>query len=328
MKYNLYNKCLLGVALAALAGFLAAPSWAQCTTNANTNVTVDAALSDANARSIHTANWGSQTFTVTGSGCFKLDSITFSVRKVGDPANDLTVEIRNAVSNVPGTEVKASKTVAEADVPSTYATPLTVTFDTPPEVFGGVQYALVVYTTGGNANDGYRLGLDDGNPYAGGKYCRSEDSGVNWSQCFSDDLDVNLSICVTNCTVVCVLSQGYWKNHPEDWPESVQNNGLTLGTVAYTAGQLLSILQQSPSGNGLVSLAHQLIAARLNEANGAEVPSGIADAMAAADALIGDLVIPPVGSGYLHPSETSDLAGTLDEYNNGLTPGGPPPCEE
>ena len=105
-----------------------------------------------------------------------------------------------------------------------------------------------------------------------------------------------------NCT------QGFWKNHPENWCASP----LLVGNVVYSQAELLDILNQPVEGNGLVALAHQLIAAKLNASCG----SPVADATPAADALIGSLVIPPVGSGFLDPSVTSDLVDALDEYNN------------
>lgn len=122
----------------------------------------------------------------------------------------------------------------------------------------------------------------------------------------------------------CTRTQGYWKNHANNWP--VQS--LTLGTVAYTKAALISILREPVRGNGLVSLAHQLIAAKLNAASGASVPPDVASAIAAADSLIGPRVVPPVGNGYLSPSSTSSLTTTLDNYNNGLAPGGPPHCDD
>ena len=118
----------------------------------------------------------------------------------------------------------------------------------------------------------------------------------------------------------CTLTQGYWKNHPEDWPVVA----LTLGTVTYTQAQLLAILNTPVKGNGLISLAHQLIAAKLNIADGAD-DSDIDDAIEDADNLIGSLVIPPVGSGFISPSETSDLIGDLTDFNEGET--GPGSCD-
>ena len=44
-------------------------------------------------------------------------------------------------------------------------------------------------------------------------------------------------------------------------------NELQLGNVTYNQQELLSILSQPVRGNGLVLLAHQLIAAKLNIAD-------------------------------------------------------------
>ncbi|MGH9930975.1 MAG: hypothetical protein ACREA9_17345 [Pyrinomonadaceae bacterium] len=121
----------------------------------------------------------------------------------------------------------------------------------------------------------------------------------------------------------CTRTQGYWKNHADAWP--VQS--LTLGTVTYTKAQLISILRTPVRGNGLISLSYQLIAAKLNQASGTSVPPAVASAIAAADALIGGLVVPPIGSGSLAPDSTSSLTAILDAYNNGLTAGGPPHCD-
>ena len=120
----------------------------------------------------------------------------------------------------------------------------------------------------------------------------------------------------------CTFTQGFWKNHPNSWP--VQT--LKLGTVTYTKAQLISILNTPVGGNGLISLSYQLIAAKLNIASGASVPPDVSSAIAAADALIGGLVVPPVGSGFLSPSATDTLTTTLDTYNNGLAAGGPAHC--
>ena len=129
----------------------------------------------------------------------------------------------------------------------------------------------------------------------------------------------------TATPVGCVFGQGYWKNHPSAWPVTE----LQLGNVTYTQQQLLDILHQPVRGNGLVLLAHQLIAAKLNIANGAD-GSCIQQTIADADALIGDLVVPPVGNGYLAPTDVSALADTLDRYNEGFLcapscEGSPPP---
>ena len=135
----------------------------------------------------------------------------------------------------------------------------------------------------------------------------------------------------SNAATNCTFTQGFWKTHgaggchsgnnPNVWPVS----SLTLGNVVYSAAQLCSILNTPAQGNGLISLAHQLIAAKLNVAYGAS-SAAIAATIAAADAQIGNLVIPPVGSGFLSPGSTSSKTNGLDQYNNGVT--GPGHCSE
>ena len=120
----------------------------------------------------------------------------------------------------------------------------------------------------------------------------------------------------------CTGTIGFWRNNEDEW--AVQS--LTLGTVNYTKAQLLQILNQPVQGNGLISLSQQLIAAKLAAAAGATVPASIATAIADADALIGGLIVPPVGGGSLSTGSTSSLNSTLATYNRGETPGGPPHC--
>jgi hypothetical protein len=147
----------------------------------------------------------------------------------------------------------------------------------------------------------------------------------------------------------CTLTQGFWKTHgpagcasgnnadawmEASWPVGVPTVStgcpagaqpvLTLGTVNYCAAQICAILNTPASGNGLIFLAHQLIAAKLNVIMGATPPPSIVTAISNADALIGSLVVPPVGSGFLSPGSASSLTNTLDDFNNGTT--GPGAC--
>jgi hypothetical protein len=146
----------------------------------------------------------------------------------------------------------------------------------------------------------------------------------------------------TQCTTFdcggqgCTYTQGFWKTHgpvgcatgnnTNKWWDATNNvavTSLTLGSVSYTDLQLCSILNTPAGGNGLISLAHQLIAAKLNIANGSSATS-IQSSIDAADALIGSLVIPPVGNSSLAPSVTSSLITALTNYNEGAT--GPGHC--
>ena len=83
--------------------------------------------------------------------------------------------------------------------------------------------------------------------------------------------------------------------------------------------------------NGLVNLAQQLIAAKLNLAipapNTPSVPAAITAAIRNADALIKSKVVPPVGRGYLSPDSASNLVDTLSAYNEGRSAWGPALCK-
>ncbi len=116
----------------------------------------------------------------------------------------------------------------------------------------------------------------------------------------------------------CPLSQGYWKNHTGNWPASAVP--MMLGTTnSYDDLQLLSIFNSAVRGDASIILAHQLIAAKLNVANGSPVPVSVANAITDADAAIADLVIPAgIKSNSSLRSTMISLAAILDDYNNGL----------
>jgi hypothetical protein len=120
----------------------------------------------------------------------------------------------------------------------------------------------------------------------------------------------------------CTHSQGYWKNHPEAWPVE----RITIGEVTYPKTEAIAILVVSAGGDATYILAHQLIAAKLNVASGAD-PSPVADTIEAADRW---LIAHPLGS---NPdpedparAEGIAMAGILTEYNEGAM--GPRRCED
>ncbi len=116
----------------------------------------------------------------------------------------------------------------------------------------------------------------------------------------------------------CTLTQGYWKTHPTKWPTQV----LTIGGVAYSQAELLSILNTPPTGDASLILAHQLIASMLSVASGADasqVGSSIQAAqtwMAANKDADGRLPY-GVASTSAAGSAGVGISSTLDSYNNG-----------
>jgi hypothetical protein len=122
----------------------------------------------------------------------------------------------------------------------------------------------------------------------------------------------------------CPLSMGFWKTHPDVWPLS----RLWLGGQSYTQAELLSILGMPVKGDASVILAQQLIATKLNVANGSD-PGPVITPVTSADNLLRTLAARlPYGT---KPSSAAGRAMTgfgaiLDAYNNGLaTPGCVPP---
>ena len=162
-----------------------------------------------------------------------------------------------------------------------------VNTNAPDELVSGESYVICAYAIGG------------------GSATRST---------YSENGEGTLTVQGTNCT----FTIGYWKTHPEAWAPVT---GLTLGTVFYTNAQLQQILLQPVAGNGLISLAHQLIGpaqlrARLRPLGGhPDHRSGRAQ--------IGGLVIPPIGAGYrrLRASAPDPAARRLE---HGIT--GPGHC--
>jgi hypothetical protein len=107
---------------------------------------------------------------------------------------------------------------------------------------------------------------------------------------------------------------GYWKNHPEAWCV----NEIQLGSHTYTKEEALEILNEPVNGNGLVALAHQLIATKLNLICQNADTSCIQQTVNDADQIIDGLIIPPIGNGFLQPSAVSNLVMMLTQYNEGL----------
>jgi len=113
----------------------------------------------------------------------------------------------------------------------------------------------------------------------------------------------------------CPLSHGFWKNHPDAWPV----DSLALGAETYGKDELRDLLRAPPRGDASLILAHQLIAAKLNVANGSD-PAPVSAEIDEADALL-------AGYGGRLPYDvppSSDAGGAmvavaslLDDYNTG-----------
>jgi len=105
---------------------------------------------------------------------------------------------------------------------------------------------------------------------------------------------------------------GYWKNHPEAWP----NPTISIGGQSYTISQAIYIMQRVGKDRTTQMFA-QLVAAKLNVTIGND-SSCIGSTIAWADAW---LTTNPVGSNVLGSSAAwaaaSPFHDQLDAYNNG-----------
>jgi hypothetical protein len=146
--------------------------------------------------------------------------------------------------------------------------------------------------------------------------------GTTTDTCTATDQAGLTASCSFNVTVTagnkCPHAQGYWKNHPSLWPVS----SLTLGSVTYNKTQLLSILNNSTTGDASVILAREEIATLLSLANGSN-PTPICGTIADANAALGTSTVPAkVGPKTILGQRMVGDANTLDSYNIGnLTPG-------
>jgi hypothetical protein len=121
--------------------------------------------------------------------------------------------------------------------------------------------------------------------------------------------------------VGCTYTQGWYKNPKHTWPAGdIQRNTAFDGGASHE-----TILNTPPKGNVYYILAHQYITALLNIQGGAssdDITDELADAAAYfAAASPGS----PLPAGWTK-EEVTELAGTLDEYNNGLI--GPGHCDD
>jgi hypothetical protein len=143
----------------------------------------------------------------------------------------------------------------------------------------------------------------------------SEPFSRHWGWSFS------YAICCPPPDLGCVRIKGSWRETPQLWPI----DEMTLGGVLYTKDALVQILYTVPGAGDDASLrvAHQLIAAELNEADGAYVdPVTENDMMAADDWLSANMDadgLLPFGTDAHDPDFTAGmaLADSLFAFNSG-----------
>jgi hypothetical protein len=131
---------------------------------------------------------------------------------------------------------------------------------------------------------------------------------------FSDDSQAITIATLTNGP--CPHSQGYWKNNPRLWPVG----SLPLGNQTYLRSELLNSLKSSTTSDASMIVARQVIAAKLNIANGSD-GSPVSSAITHADSLLcsfaGKLPYKVKTTSSIGKAMVND-ATALNDYNNGF----------
>jgi hypothetical protein len=115
----------------------------------------------------------------------------------------------------------------------------------------------------------------------------------------------------------CPATIGFWKHHP--FPNTVQQSGMTIGGVLYTASDLLKILNNN-GGNAVVILGRQLVGALMNLAAAGVHNSSADSAIMTAQSLLQTNNLNLLTSNVSPSSQLGQSLVTpsavLDKYNN------------
>ena len=127
---------------------------------------------------------------------------------------------------------------------------------------------------------------------------------------------------VTFLELGCPLTQGFWKNHVQAWPPTIINLGFASNstTNAVDVQTLLSIFNTPVRGQANIDLEHQLIAAELNIAAGAN-PAPVQSIVNASIQALASSGGAGVASSSALGQVMTNLSNTLDSFNEGTLAG-------
>jgi hypothetical protein len=169
-----------------------------------------------------------------------------------------------------------------------------------------------------------------------------EQQAVNTASFISNDTDADDESTYTVTATVegcggggddgCTLSQGYWKTHSSHGPAPYDATWDGLENTKFfepkNTQTFYQVLWTAPKGNAYYILAHQYIAAQLNELNNANFEDA-QTAYDAATALFGQYTPAQIALLKVNNAVRQQFisyAGTLGDYNSGIT--GPGHCDE
>lgn len=140
----------------------------------------------------------------------------------------------------------------------------------------------------------------------------------------TDESSVTIDIFV-DCVMGCTLTQGYWKTHSKYGPAPYDSTWALLlngaSTTFFLSGMTYhKVMWTPPAGNAYYNLAHQYIAAQMNELNDADMPPAVETAFNSATALFETYTpaqIKALKANSPVRKQFIDLAGILGSYNEG-----------
>ena len=144
------------------------------------------------------------------------------------------------------------------------------------------------------------------------------------------DKDGGVGSATTHITMSCAFAscgftQGYWKNHEQNWPAPYSPTATWLNATHVTPTTWDGLMGMNVSGgNSYMQLAHQWIAATLNRGTGAPMNASVLSVLNQAGAWL-LLKTPANGSvPTFKDAQATAWASVLDDYNNGKL--GTPHC--
>lgn len=133
--------------------------------------------------SVYGANWYAQTFT-PATGQTNVSEAVLNLTKNSTPAGTYTLEVRATAAGLP---TGAALGTATLGVASMATGDNTFVFSSPVSVVAGTVYALVLSNAGADVTNNYAWNYSAANPYSGGQWCTSIDSGGSWAANASND---------------------------------------------------------------------------------------------------------------------------------------------
>ena len=165
------------LALIAVVGLAASPAAAAGTLDQSQT---DTGGFQAGAEAVQSPG---QTFTAGITGT--LDQVDVFIFNFGPATAPLTVEIRNATGDLPGTTVLASTSLASSSVPTSLSW-VSATFNPGTVVTAGTQYAIVLRSSTPPPSTAYGWRGSSSNVYPGGRAAVGDGNAANWSPTGAD----------------------------------------------------------------------------------------------------------------------------------------------